>query len=585
MKKVLLSVLAAATLVACNNEEILDSQAPGAIAFSGAYVDNVTRAAVDPSTTTASIDAFDVWGFIDETTGVVFNDEDVTKSGAAWGYVNTQYWLPGRNYYFAAIAPMNSANIEHNTANSNEYVLGTLGFTNVDGSEDFLYAAATVTTPEDINASLDPVKFAFNHMLSKVKFSFINGFSNNNTTIEITDINITNAPAKGTINVAQQDWWSTNQWVLGNETVNLAFGDCEVDRIAMGEKKESQKERLTIPADAREYVITFKVQLYFGEVAAFAEPLQHQTVLNGVAFQIGKAYNLVAELNNTNVDPENGELFPIEFAVEEVKDWVVGDDNEQPVEPVVIAATAAELNEAIKTVSKNTTISLAPGVTYEGVEIASPVAENITLKGAEGAVVKGGVKVDLNSFSANGEGWVGFTFDGVAFEDNGVYLVDFAGSPWGKIDGLSMVNCTMTGVSSKTGRLFDLGTDSPGSNQLLNITIQGCTVSEAQQGIRLGGLNGKCFIKNNTITNVAHNAITLRSVAADAVVLVEGNTIANGGDRAFRIGSNLGTVTYKNNVITNTGDPTDGSNYKANSNTGTVTFEGNTVDGAAWSGN
>lgn len=584
MKKVLLSVLAAATLIACNNDEILDSQAPGAIAFSGAYVDNVTRAAADPSTTTASIDAFDVWGFIDETTGVVFNDEDVTKSGAAWGYVNTQYWLPGRNYYFAAIAPMNSANIEHNTSTANEYGLGTLGFTNVDGSEDFLYAAATVTTPEDINAALDPVKFAFNHMLSKVKFSFINGFSNDNTTIEITDINITNAPAKGTINVAQQDWWSTNQWILGNETVNLAFGDCEVDRIAMGEKKESQKERLTIPADAREYVITFKVQLYLGEVAAFAEPLQHQTVLNGVAFQIGKAYNLVAELNNTNVDPENGELFPIEFAVEEVKDWVVGDDNEQPVEPVVIAATAAELNKAIKEAPENSTISLVPGVTYEGIEVAAPVAKNLTLKGAEGAVVEGGVKVDIKSFGANGKAWEGFTFSGVTFAGNGVYLAGIGGTPWSKIDGLTMVNCTMTGVN-KTGRLFDLGTDSPGSNQLFNITIKDCTVDNAEQGIRLGGLDGNCVVKNNTITNVGHNAVTLRSVNTNGVVLVEGNTIANGGDRAFRIGTNLGTVTYKNNVITSTGDPEDGSNYKANSNTGTVTFEGNTVDGAAWSGN
>jgi parallel beta-helix repeat protein len=129
-------------------------------------------------------------------------------------------------------------------------------------------------------------------------------------------------------------------------------------------------------------------------------------------------------------------------------------------------------------------------------------------------------------------------------------------------------------------RLFDVGSDSVGSNQYFNIVIENCTISNALQGIRLGGLDGdNNVIKGNTITNVGHNGITLRSV--NGKVLVEGNTIKDGADRAFRIGTNSGSVTYKNNIIINSGDAEDGSNFKANT-PGTLVFEGNTVNGASW---
>ena len=79
MKKVLLSVLAVGMLTACSQDETVDMQAPSQIAFAGAFVDNVTRAAVDPSITTATIANFDVWGYMTKQSGVVFNHEKVWK--------------------------------------------------------------------------------------------------------------------------------------------------------------------------------------------------------------------------------------------------------------------------------------------------------------------------------------------------------------------------------------------------------------------------------------------------------------------------------------------------------------------------
>ena len=79
MKKVLLSVLAVGMLTACSQDETVDMQAPSQIAFAGAFVDNVTRAAEDPSTTTANIDVFNVWGFVNNSTGTVFDNVEVKK--------------------------------------------------------------------------------------------------------------------------------------------------------------------------------------------------------------------------------------------------------------------------------------------------------------------------------------------------------------------------------------------------------------------------------------------------------------------------------------------------------------------------
>ena len=96
MKKILVSALAAMTLVACMQEEVVTIPQTDAITFDQAYIDNATRLtqAADPSTTTQNIAGFDVWAFMNEYDGTVLVDEDVTKAGGSWTYANTQYWTP-----------------------------------------------------------------------------------------------------------------------------------------------------------------------------------------------------------------------------------------------------------------------------------------------------------------------------------------------------------------------------------------------------------------------------------------------------------------------------------------------------------
>ena len=179
MKKIFVAVLAMAGVVACNTVDTLDVPQNPEIRFANAFVENATRAneALDPSTTTESLTAFDVWGFMDETQGLVFNQQRVTGSKAeGWSYSPLQYWLPGHTYYFAAVSPVDDANVKVN-GTPNTYGLGTIEFTNEDGSTDLLYAATSVSTENmKIGQKMAPVNLTFNHLLSKVKFSFTNGF-------------------------------------------------------------------------------------------------------------------------------------------------------------------------------------------------------------------------------------------------------------------------------------------------------------------------------------------------------------------------------------------------------------------------
>ena len=394
MKKILVSALAAMSLVACVQDELVTAPQEAAISFQGAYVQNATRAAVDPSTTTASIDGFDVWAFMNEWDGKVLADEDVKKAGNGWTYANTQYWTPLNKYYFAALAPMNSANVTETLATSNEAAklgLGTIAFTNVDGSEDLLYAATMVETPryEDLKLNnMPPVKFTFSHLLSKVKFTFTNGFATDNAYVVVRDIQMV-APKTGTIDLAVENWWDNDDWQLGTEEVTLAFGD--VEKLAMGAKAECATERLTIPTEAEQvYDITFKVDLYMGEQLAYT--FDKTSTVTGVAFEMGKAYNLKAVINSDNLD-----LPKVEFAVE-VKEWDLPYvDVEHPQSAfkegstyyVAAADGLAQVAEEINAGTFTGNVELVGDIDLSAVMTRSAVTSNWTPLGNEDVVFTG----------------------------------------------------------------------------------------------------------------------------------------------------------------------------------------------------
>lgn len=375
MKKLFVAVLAIAGLVACSTEETVRVQGPAPIAFDGSFVETRADEAKDPSITTEGITGFDVWGFMDKAEGQIFKREHVTGTKGNFNYANTQYWVPGHDYYFAATAPAQSKNIVLTTPATGDAAklgLGVVDFTVTDGAEDFLYSAVgPIAAPAQGATEVAPVKFEFNHMLSKVKFTFTNGFDNDLAKIDVTNVRMV-VPSKGTIKLDQADWWSTNQWALGTETVELKFGDA-CTGLAITKSQEAANERIVLPADATQtYAITFDVVYYQGAVEAY-RGTKHG-IVEGVALEIGKAYNFKVELNAKNIMNDGSELLPIVFDVEKVKDWENGGDV-----PVVHQITLDETRTETLVIAEDTVLDLN-GKTWDSADYdAIIVAEGATL--------------------------------------------------------------------------------------------------------------------------------------------------------------------------------------------------------------
>ena len=317
MRKLLVSALAIVSMVACTMDETVGTQDRAKIAFDGAFVEKATRAD-DPSTTTDNINEFYVWAIIDKAEGLVFNDERVWRSGDAWTYTETQYWTPGHTYYFSAIAGDRSNNqidLDFAAANGMDVDgLGTATFTNLSGTNDFLYAEYKDTIEKPLAAAPEAVSFQFAHLLSKVKFTFENGFTNKNSTIVIKNVEFA-APETGKIDLTQDALaWENQTGSVTLDMGHLALGA----HVEAGKSAATDNERLTIPAPAtQEYTVEFDVEHHMGGVLVSED---HKTVkISGVEFLPGRAYNFQATINQDNVDEQP--LYEIVFKVA-VDEWV-----------------------------------------------------------------------------------------------------------------------------------------------------------------------------------------------------------------------------------------------------------------------
>ena len=303
MKKFLISMLAVVAFASCSNDETLSLNPGEAISFGDAFVNNSTRAFYSNS---SLFDSFNVYGFVEgdaSANAKIFDFAEVTGSAlnGDWSYTGQQYWINGANYKFHAVAPT-TAKVTNNAATFADGV--TLDFEN-DGTEDLLYAYKTATGRVSVN---EKVKFTFRHLLSKVKFSFVNAYNADGTSIKVKNIKITNAYANASIALNNETvTWSG--W--SNPTLALAFGDAN-------NSDESEKEWLLIPSDSYAYDVDFDVELYYGTTLIKTFPHTKSTVTFAPA--AGCSYDITATINKDNID-EAGAQEKIEFTVTTIKDW------------------------------------------------------------------------------------------------------------------------------------------------------------------------------------------------------------------------------------------------------------------------
>ncbi|MBR4843829.1 MAG: hypothetical protein IKV06_02835 [Alistipes sp.] len=373
MKKILLSVLAVAAMVACSKEyTVVAPQNNDAIGFN-THVDKATRVATD--ITSANIQDFGVYASVTNTVNEsarILTNETVTRNGNDWSYANTQYWVPGNIYNFVAIAPKIGAQWSYSTGNLAQN--GEITFNNEDAlaEQDLLFAARTNVAA----GTLEKVGLTFNHLLSRVAFKFTNGFvAASNMTLEVYGVKIENAVSEATVEVAEG---AVAEWAqVDNTTFERTFDKAAeaTDAAILAAGAAFATEHFYLIPIAQEYTITFVVDLYQSGVKVGT---YNHTINTPINLAKGGNYSISATLNQNNTGETAFEA--IEFTVDCVEEWL---DSGSVALTTVEVASEAELAEAVA-LGQNVVLTQA-------VSVANGLVINPATRAADDNIV-----VDLN---------------------------------------------------------------------------------------------------------------------------------------------------------------------------------------------
>ena len=348
MKKIIFATLAAAALVACAKEEPIALNQEE-IGFTNAFVDGSVRS-VDPSTTEANLVGFQVYGTtLGDHTGAytvnIFNNIAVGYSlpngiGVdGWKYATNfvQYWIAGNTYNFAAVAnAADTAVAVDETPQSLTVGMPVSIAYDAETQKDLLYAEYNDVVGKV--SGNDPIAFTFNHLLSKVKFTFKNlsatGDGTSKYTYKVTGIKVYNARKTAVCNVAnynadtQAYSWPTNATDTKYDSVDNAilFGDIVASdvttvgneapaaiKVGPSSQGASLYERLLIPGKYTDLTIECRIELLIGDDVV--DVIEYKNPIS-VGLEGGQAFNFV-------LTGKVGE--PIQFTVNKINDWTLNE--------------------------------------------------------------------------------------------------------------------------------------------------------------------------------------------------------------------------------------------------------------------
>ena len=324
MKKIVFATLAIAVLASCNKENTLSVPETAVIEFDQAFINNTTKAATDFDKN--NLANFGVYGSVENNSGIgmIFNNVEVTKNNGKYTYSPAQYWVGGATYNFTAFAPSTNQHWSFTTTDAKN---GTVTFDNetAAGEQDFLFASAKRTTDQSISSKPEAVALTFDHMLSRVKFTFTNGFGEgSNIALKVTDVTITNAHKTGTLKVTDgevADTWTVNTNSDASNVFARPFGNLDIEKLAVNGGNGATTHYYLIPS-SESYTVTFNIEIFQAGVSV--DKYARQAVIN-TPMTKGNIYNVKATLNEKNTS-DDGELYPIEFTVSEIKGWANFED-------------------------------------------------------------------------------------------------------------------------------------------------------------------------------------------------------------------------------------------------------------------
>ena len=321
MKKLFISMLAVAALASCSQEDVIVADKGDLIGFNS-FVENSTRAK-DPSYSNKDINTINVFGTVNNV--LIYDYTPVTRPStvagqgynAVWQCGVKQYWIDGASYKFIALVDVPETDI---TA-YDTYGMPTSFTYTADGVTDVLCDDYATTGQKTGNGT---VPFTFNHLLSKVNFTVVNGTPDaEGYSFEVKNIAF-NGATKATYDVVNKTWIDLTEkkaTILGNERTvdSTTVKDIVVtaDDTTTTEVNEATNELATevlfLPGD---YTISFTVDiLYNGELVTSTNyPVSLATYT--CTLDANNAYNF-------KVNVAVGQL--IQFTVTKQPTWEDGD--------------------------------------------------------------------------------------------------------------------------------------------------------------------------------------------------------------------------------------------------------------------
>lgn len=221
MKKIMiLAAVAAIAATACTKTfEAVQTQ--GSSVGFGTWANVLTKARTAGSSTFASGDDFNVYGFktISAANTTVFNGDVVSYDGTDWTYTNLRFWDPNASSYtFYAVSPAGLVA----TANAQTGAFTSSSVTFAGNDNDVLVADKKAVANADFN---NPVNLSFNHIASLVDFKVKKHSEIAAATVAVTSFQISNIDNTGTFSVADTYATSNHPDVTWNATARGTYSN------------------------------------------------------------------------------------------------------------------------------------------------------------------------------------------------------------------------------------------------------------------------------------------------------------------------------------------------------------------------
>lgn len=309
------------SMASCSLEEVVEQPTPQAIGFSS-FVGKPTKAVTQTEKT--NLGSFQVYGGYATNTSV-FEGVSVASvdNGNTWNYTNTQYWVPGQSYKFAAMGPTGA--LTGKGTLSFDYGTGHLTLqdyteANLEDSKDIVYAGnVTRTTNSPLQtADYDAVSFTFGHIMSWIQIKFVHKMTSGYK-VTVSDVAVTGVKtgASFTGTGTTTGTWGTslssnavfsNQTPANNE-LDAADESCMVDFIA-------------IPQTVGTLKISFNLMVVDSANNTLISNKTMSSTVSSATWASNNIYVYTANLEYGDVG-----IYPIQFTVSDFSWGNTDDDN------------------------------------------------------------------------------------------------------------------------------------------------------------------------------------------------------------------------------------------------------------------